>query len=178
MSLLLDEFRSAIKNASDYAMTNEQAEALKGIALLPHADRVRALRLYAKHFGQRGLVDLFAHFIGMANSVVANNREMVELFLASEGIVHPEKVHHVNLPTIFGALVGVGLANSVEQAKTCGTCAYRLASPPNQSPSTTLDAAYQVEERADFMCHERLDEREEPTTLCAGHAQRAARVSA
>lgn len=170
--------------ATDYAMSDHEADQLKGIALLPHDIRREALALYASSHGRDALINLFSQFIGMANSVVANSREMAELLLITEGKLHPYEAEKVNTPTIFGALCGVSLANGVNQKKTCGGCAYRLGTMANQSPSTTSDADWCIEDGwhgaqpYDFLCHERLDEKGNPTTVCLGHAQRKKQCSA
>lgn len=159
--------------AIDYAMTNAQADALKGVALLPADIRKLALDRYIADHGADALAELFAQFIGLANSVVANNRECIELFAIVEGGEHPYTAEKYNLPTIFGALCGVSLANSLTEGEPCVGCAYRLGTPANQSPSTTLDAEWcENEGEPRFHCHEDLNELGEPSRLCVGHALR------
>jgi hypothetical protein len=159
--------------AIDYAMSDAQADALKGATLLPFDIRQRALQAYLAEHGPTALIDLFAQFIGLANSVVASNREMIEIILVVEGGEHPYSAEKANLPTIFGALCGVALANSVNQKKLCHGCAFRLGTAANQSPVTTCDADYaQSEIGLDFMCHEKLDDAGNPKAICAGYAQR------
>ena len=158
----------------DYALTPAEAGTLENAAALPADLRARVIRAYAAMHGTEALVRLFAEFMGLANSVVANNREMIELELVIEGVLHPERSHQINLPTISGALRVVGLAHGVSVEKACAGCAYRLATPANQSPVTTCDATYCVEHAygmQDFMCHEDLDAKGQPQHLCIGFAQ-------
>lgn len=158
---------------TDYTLTTADADELSAMVLMPHEYRAKLLRRYIREHGQAALINLFSQTIGLANSVVANNREFIELAGIIEGTLHPHNAHQVNLPTMFGALSGVGLANSVDQTKTCGGCAYRLGSCANQSPITTTDASWCLSEGDDFLCHERVDSKGEPHKLCVGHAQKA-----
>lgn len=161
--------------ARDYQMTRQQADLLKGISLVPFDLRSQALRLHADLVGLDRFVDLFANFIGMANSVVANNREMVELLLITEGGMHPHTAEKANLPTIFGALQGIELAEGVDLSKVCAGCAYRLGTPANQSPSTTCDAGDVLQPgEAVFLCHAELDAETQPYKACGGYAQHMA----
>lgn len=158
--------------AIDYRLSDAQADALKGAVLLPSEYRAEILKRFAAAHGADALVALFTEFIGLANSVVANNREMIEMIGIIDGHDHPNQVEKYNLPTIFGALNGVALANAVNQEKTCPGCAYRLATPANQCEPTVIDADWcQSDGEPNFMCHEKLDNRGEPTTMCLGHAQ-------
>jgi hypothetical protein len=160
-------------DATDYTMADADADALRGMVLLPHEYRTKLLRRYVREHGQAALINLFSQFIGLANSVVANSREFIELAGIIEGTLHPHNADKINLPTIFGGLVGVGLANSIDQTKTCSGCAYRLGTCANQSPITTIDANWcEDESDLDFLCHERLNAKAEPYKLCAGHAQK------
>lgn len=155
---------------ADYAMTDEEAGALLGATQLPADLRKIVLTRYLEEHGQEKLIDLFAQFMGLATSVVANNREMCELILIEAGMnfMQAEKA---NLPTIFGALQGVRLANGVNQDKVCHGCAFRLGSCANQSPITTTDAHYCVIEDTDFLCHEDLDDNGKPLHKCRGFGQ-------
>ena len=117
-------------------------------------------------------MELFSQFIGMANSVIENNREMLELFLITECHVHPYTAEKINLPTLFGALNGIEIAERVEESKTCTGCAFRRGTCANQSPITTIDAKDAVEgDIGQFMCHTDLDDNMEPTHKCIGYAQ-------
>jgi hypothetical protein len=162
--------------ATDYQLTDAEADSLKGVVQLPYDIRHEVLTHYAKDRGHDALASLFAQFIGMANSVIANNREMAEMMLITEGNMLPQNAEKINLPTLFGALQGVALANSTKQAGLCSGCAYRLGAAANQSPPTTSDAEYCVQEGNDFNCHEKLDERGNPTKLCIGHARATKRL--
>lgn len=162
------------EKACDYRLSDADADALAGVALLPVDMRTEILTRYLAASGSIALVNLFAKFIGLANSVVQNNRGMIEVILIGEGDMHPYQAEKANLPTIFGALQGVKLANSVQPKAACQGCAYRLGTMANQSPATTGDAAWCASDSygEDFMCHERLDEAGQPRRVCIGHAQR------
>jgi hypothetical protein len=162
-----------MKKATDYQISNRDANEIKGVVLLPVDLRQIALAKYVERFGAAALTELFAQFMGLANSVVENNREMIELLGIIEGGDHPYTAEKYNLPTIFGALNGVPLASSINQDKTCGGCAFRLGAIANQCEPTTCDAQYcQSEGEPDFMCHEDLDDEGKPKHLCLGYAQR------
>lgn len=161
--------------AQDYHLTQQQADLLKGICLVPADLRLQALKLHGELVGLDRFADLFAQFIGMANSVVANNREMAELLLITEGGMHPHTAEKANLPTIFGALQGIELAEGVDLSKVCAGCAYRLGTPANQSPSTTCDAGDVLQPGEPvFLCHEDLDGQAQPHKACGGYAQHMA----
>ena len=158
--------------AASYRLSKTDADELKGLSLVDESVRSILLRKYFDKHGAIALMNLFSQFVGLANSVVSNNREMIELFAITECGVHPHNAHQVNLPTIFGALCGVELAASVNQKKTCAGCAYRLATCANQSPVTTCDADWTSQDDQTFWCHEKLDDNGNPTSICLGHAQR------
>lgn len=150
----------------DYTLTDSQAEALQAAVLLPVDLRRTLLRRLKKD----ELIELFAQFIGLSNSVVFNNREMIEVAGIISGELHPERAHEINLPTIFGALSGAKAANLVPaEAKTCGGCAYRLGTPANQSPVTTCDIDWQRADGDDFWCHEDMNADDSPSRKCIGH---------
>lgn len=154
----------------DYTLTDGQADALSAVAAVPVEFRRKLLSRISKS----ELVEMFAQFVGMANSVVANNREMVELLLIINGD-HPHSAEKANLPTIMGALWGAKLANAAATDKVCGGCAYRVGTPANQSPVTTCDADWcDNDGRQRFMCHEDLDDKGEPLHVCRGHGRVAA----
>lgn len=160
-------------DATDYKLTPADADTLKSIVLLPGDLRTKLLQKYLAEHGVGALVGLFSQTIGMANSVVENSREMIELAGIISGELHPHNAHHINLPTLFGALNGVTLAASVDQASTCQGCAYRLGTCANQSPVTTCDAEWcENDGTQDFLCHERVSDGGVPRNLCAGHAQK------
>jgi hypothetical protein len=156
--------------ASDYDIPPHMARALRVVALMPADLRREAVRDLP--LDREALADLFAEFIGLANSVADNCREMVELLLITEGGMHPHTAEKANLPTIGGALAGVGLAAGLDTSTMCSGCAFRPGTPANQSPVTTLDAdclSHPGEEP--FWCHHDMNDRGEPTKACAGFAQ-------
>lgn len=154
-------------------MKAHHAEEIIGSTSLPRDIRMLALERFAKIYGQAALLELFADFIGMANRVIENTREAIELNLIIDHGWHPNTAEKVNLPTIFGALFGVSLAKGIDQDKLCAGCAFRIGTVANQCPSTTIDADWCAHpgERP-FMCHEDLDEAGNPTRGCAGFAQK------
>jgi ribosomal protein L34E len=154
-------------------MAAAHAEWLSGTVLLPLDIRVLSLRKFRENFGTEGLIDAFAHFMGLTSSMAANAVEMCSMQRVIDGAEHPDRLSdRLNLPTPFGALQGVILASKVDETKTCATCAFRLGSVANQSPVTTSDADYCAHEgERPFMCHEGVHEGGEPTKACAGFAQ-------
>ena len=127
-------------NNCDYQLSDADASELKGIVLLPADIRRQLLVNYVSDRGQAALLNLFVQFIGAANSVVKNCREMAELLLVCEG-THPHDAEKINMPTLFGAMQGVVLANSCDPTGLCEGCAYRLGTPANQCEATTCDAS-------------------------------------
>lgn len=156
---------------TDYTMTPRQAEDMALLANLPLAGRIRGLADYCEQHGVESLVELFAQFVGMANSVADNCRNMTDLVLISELGMHPDRFDSVNLPTIAGACQGVMLAAQCDPAGACEGCAYRIGSMANQSPMATSDAAYMSFDQKGFMCHAETDDRGSPTKVCVGHAK-------
>jgi hypothetical protein len=157
---------------ADYTLSDADADVLKGAALIPVDLRVQLLTRYMREHGDAALLNLFAQFVGVANTVANNCREAAEMLLILEGGMYPHQAEKANLPTIFGALNGVKLANGVRQDKLCDGCAFRRGTPANTSPSTTIDASDCADDGTRFMCHERhLDAQGEPTQLCVGFAQ-------
>lgn len=156
---------------AEYSMTPADATDLAAMVTLDLAGRREALGRYVQQQGAVRLVELFAQFIGMANSVAANCAEMSDMVLITECGVHPDKFTSVNLPTILGACQGVVLAGKCDPAGACYGCAYRLGSIANQSPIATADADYMAHDQTGFLCHAYVDELGEPTRVCVGHAK-------
>lgn len=137
----------------EYSMSRDDATDLAGIAQFDLAMRREALTSYLQQNGSQRLVELLAQFIGMANSVAENCKEMSDQVLIEECGVHPDKFESVNLPTIIGACQGVMIANKCDPVGACHGCAYRLGSIANQSPITTCDAEFMAHDQKGFMCH-------------------------
>lgn len=161
MSVRIDE------RSCDYSMSEDHAKSLAGIILLNLELRRLALAKIAKIEGPDAIVEMFAQFIGMANSVLSNSHDFLEIAGIVEAGLTDRQAGQINFPTHFGALMGVGLAKYGCE-KMCAGCAFRLGSHANQSPATTSDADWcgHPGEQA-FMCHEDLDEGG-PTKICAG----------
>jgi len=133
--------------SSDYTLTKEQVSELKGMTCLPHEFRVMILKKFLEKHNPEELAELFSQFIGMANSIEENTREFIELYLVTECGHTDRTAAMINLPT------------------------FRLGTFANQSPVTSLDAKWSSETDCKFMCHEDLDEHNEPTKPCAGYAK-------
>ena len=165
--------KGKMTNNTDYTLTDKEADTLAGCAVLPTELRTEILSHYVEQHGPDALVTLFAQFIGLANSVVLNSREMIEIILIAEGNMHPHTAERANLPTISGGIAGAKLANKVPQnhKKMCAGCAFQRGTAANQSIITTLDAEQCLSEgESPFMCHDDMTERGEPTKACAGYA--------
>ncbi|MCY1533668.1 hypothetical protein D9M68_690080 [compost metagenome] len=154
--------------ATDYRIAAADAQELLGIVLLPADLRRLALERIAAQRDHAEILDLFAQVLGMANAVAENARAMVELILMEEGM-HPHSAEKANLPTMYGALQGIVLADGVDPRGTCAGCAYRLGSPANTSPITTLEAEHCRRELEEFYCHAEMDAQGQPTRRCVGH---------
>lgn len=162
------------EDSAKYSLTQLQADDLKGMVLLPDELRRKLLRNYQRQHGTAALIGLFAEFIGLANSVILNSREFVEMFLITYYKEYPETAEKINLPTIQGALAGVKTAVPPSKGM-CHGCAFRLGSVANQCEVTTMDAQCAAENRdKNFYCHEDMNEDGSPKHLCAGYAKAAA----
>lgn len=155
--------------ANDYDISVQDADAIKGAVLLPAEFRRKCLEMYLAANGQDALIELFGQFMGMANSVADNCKELATSILITEGGVHLHTAEKINMPTVFGALNGIGLAGNCDSKGVCVGCAYRLGSAANQCLSTVIDAEYTAEGFDKFYCHDELDERGDPVRPCAGH---------
>jgi hypothetical protein len=156
---------------TDYSMTVADAEMLAGVAQMDLWGRREVLSTYLMTHGAFELADLFANFIGMANSVVANAADMADEVLITECGVHPDRFESVNLPTIIGACQGVVIAAKCDPTGACHGCAYRVGSIANQSPVATADADFMSFDATGFMCHAYVDDSGSPTKVCVGHAK-------
>ena len=155
----------------EYSMTPNDAADIANIALLDLPMRQECLSYYLEKNGPLRFVELFAQFIGMANSVAENCAEMSDQVLIEECGVHPDRFVSVNLPTIIGACQGVMIASKCDPVGACYGCAYRLGSIANQSPIATSDAECMAHDQKGFLCHAHLDDQGEPTKVCVGHAK-------
>jgi hypothetical protein len=162
------------QRAREYALTREQAETLGATAGLPVDVRKLILERVVEERGVGEIIELFAQFMGLANSVVQNNREALELFGLCHAGMEPWETEKMNLPTISGACHGAAMATGVDQEGLCLGCAFRRGSAANQSPSTVADAEWCSHPgEQPFFCHEDMDG-EKPTKACAGFARRRA----
>ena len=166
-----DPLAFAYEDAVDYDITPLVAEFLLSIVALPAQERLVRLAPL-NELDPLEFANLFAQFIGMANSVVANSAEMADILLMTAGVTHPDQPStRANLPTIVGALRGIVMAQGVDASKVCEGCAFRLGTVANQSPITTTEADMCVEDSEKFMCHMELDRKGQPFKACAGYAQ-------
>jgi len=160
-----------------YSIAPDGAGVLMGAAGLTPEIRREILAHFAREHGEAALVALFAEFIGLANSVVANCHDALEVFGIAHLGMHPYEAEKLNLPTIFGALNGARLAHDVDPKGLCDGCAFRLGTHANQSPVTTCDAGDCSQPgEANFMCHENLDDSGAPTKACGGWARKRAKA--
>lgn len=155
--------------AVDYEMTRSQVDALRSLLTLPAQARRDAISAYCRDHSRVAVYDLFAQFIGMANAVVANNREMIEQYLICDKGEYPHSASKINLPTILGACKGVTLAAKTKCTKPCDSCAFRVGTPANQSDITTSDAEHAMDNGKEFWCHESEDERGNCQAVCRGY---------
>jgi hypothetical protein len=159
-------------HSREYTLTREQAMTLGGAAGLSRDIRKMIFEKIAKDEGVAALADLFAQFMGLANSVVENNRQALELFGLCHLGMEPWEAEKLNLPTIFGACNGAAISQGIEQDGLCHGCAFRLGSAANQSPSTTCDADFCAHPgEQPFMCHEDMIDAEPPSKACAGFSR-------
>jgi hypothetical protein len=159
-----------------YNLSPEQAAFLSGLVAMSPAERRDTLVKFFPGTNPE-LVAMVCEFMALAASVPESCREMVELILITDGRMHPHTAEKVNLPTVLGALQGVELAAGVDQDRLCEGCAFRIGTPANQSPSTTEDAHYCLDENPHFMCHMEMDSRGEPTKACVGYAIKMKRLA-
>lgn len=154
-------------DTTNYDFEPKVADYLKGIVLHDTEIRRECIAVMRDKFGDDAVIESFVQFIGLANSVMYNQRDFLELYAITEMDMHPNTAEKINFPSIFGALLGVGLAKYGCE-KACSGCAFRLGSHANQSETTTGDADWCGHPgEPPFMCHENLDEGE-PTKVCAG----------
>jgi hypothetical protein len=141
---------------ASYAIDDGSAKILlRAVHSTSMEERYRVLARHQDAHGPEVILHLFSQFMSLAISVANNCHVQTGLVLVTEGGMHPHQAEQINLPTIVGALQGVLLANAVDASGTCSSCAFRLATPANQSPSTTADAEYCSDELKSFFCHKR-----------------------
>lgn len=159
-------------SARDYALNAQQAGDLMAICVMPLPARQAALYGLVAQDGFDALVELFAHFIGLANSVSANAKDQAEQLLVALGDFHPYTAEKINMPCVLGALQGARLVRGIDASKLCHGCAFRHGSIANQCLPTALDADQCSEpgEHA-FLCHEVLSPSGEATQACKGFTQ-------
>lgn len=154
-----------------YTLSRKDAEYLAAVTLMPTDMRFELLQRYRKENGQDALLNLFVEFIGLANSVEQNSCERIQS-VAVEYLKMPQvDAERLNLPTIFGALDGSGLAVESPTKGMCGGCAFRRGSIANQCLNTVFDAKEAIQSKDEmFMCHENGCSGGNATKLCAGFA--------
>lgn len=152
-----------------YRLTPAEAAFLAALVAVSPAERVHSMRrMVASGLGVGGLVRLFSTFVSVAQSVVANNRALIETALVAHG-EDPHTIGRVNLPCLLGALSGAILAADIEQDGLCSGCAYRLGTPANQCAPTLNDAIESsVPGTNAFWCHEELRANGDPVRKCRG----------
>lgn len=160
--------RPSDKIYDDYEIDLIAANALKGALLMPHDLRVKVLTHLSEMRSERLMIELFSQFIGLANSVLANSRDFLEIAGIVYGDLGPYEAEKINFPTLFGALNGLALTQ-FGCDKCCSGCAFVKGTHANQSPSTTIDADWCGDAgQPVFSCHEDVGEDGEPTKICQG----------
>ncbi len=158
----------------DYDIDPVVGQLLAAIAMQLFDERVVLLREFFGMKGAPSLIDVFAQFIGLANSVAANAREHAELIAIMNGM-HYISAEKINMPSIVGALMGLVIAAEISAEPLCHGCAYRRGSVANQCLPTVLDATDCVHPgEVSFMCHEGIGEDDQPVAACRGFAQQRA----
>lgn len=156
---------------TSYSFTKKQAEGLAGCVVSTNEIRVLWLKKYHDKNGIDSLLSMMANFIGMTNSVIKNNREVIETALITDAKYHPHEAEKINLPTPFGALIGAMNAVGVDQEKTCEGCAFRKGTVASQCAPTQTDVIGCIEDQQPFMCHYNMDDDDKPTRKCRGFTQ-------
>jgi hypothetical protein len=162
-------------SATDHTMGADVARDLMGLVLLPREVRVAALERLLRERGERWLIEALADLVGVANQALANCEEAVDVILVSHGVYRPDSSERANLASLYGALVGIALAEGVEQDGLCAGCAFRVGTPANQSLLTTCDAEHAEAFGERFMCHAGLEEGDQPRRVCLGWERKEGR---
>jgi hypothetical protein len=157
------------KSPTDYSFRDSDTWLIGGLVCLPHDMREQFLRQYAQDNGVTGLISFFNEFIALARSLEDNTRQFIGEYLIAECNHEPETVERLNLPTLLGAVQGMGIAIP-RVPGMCDGCAFRKGTAANQSIITTADARDCTRDAESFHCHEHLDEHGNPTRKCAGYA--------
>ena len=158
-----------------YEFSQDDRYNLGALHLLPREHRITIMNKYLGTHGITALLNFFANYVGLTNSLLHNAEEMAIMTCITEGKMNPTSAEKINLPSLLGAFNGMALSSGTDQSKLCGTCAYRHGSIANQCLITVSDAISCQEGRdGHFMCHENLDDKGEPTQACAGYAQKVA----
>ena len=93
--------------------------------------------------------------------------------------MHPHQAEKLNMPSVPGALAGIGLARGIDPVPLCHGCAFRQGSIANQCWPTVCDAGdCSLPEEAAFLCHEVPDPEQPPATACRGFIQARAKANA
>ena len=122
---------------------------------------------------QEEVINLIVNLFRVCNSVIKNNVEGFETMAVTQFGQHPNSVlGKMNLPSLFGAFMGLPIAEGINQEKLCGECAFRKGSVPNQSEVTVIDASYCLDGDTEFQCHANADGKGRPGCVCLGYAQK------
>jgi hypothetical protein len=118
----------------EYQLDAADAEALKGMVVVPLGFRRVAIELYLTKHGLGATLNLFEQALGMANSVAQNCREMSEMLMVEHCDMHPYAAENINLPTMLGACMGAALNRKCqpEPRSMCHGC----ATDSDQSPTS------------------------------------------
>lgn len=148
--------------ANDYSLSSKQAEQLAAMVVLPLDMR----REMAGRLSGDEAREMLAQVLGMANSVVSNVRDWVEIEAITKCDLHPHQVEQINTASMLGACLGARMAAQVKQDGLCEGCALRLGTMANQSVPTIADVDW-CEGKGEFCCHMHDD----PKPACPGHTR-------
>lgn len=152
---------------TNYILSRADAQFLIDLLSLPLDEQEKELNNKARNNVYR----LFLQFIALTHSVMRNNFEVVK------SDIDPAMHNRISLPTIFGALNGIVLANGIDPSTLCPTCAYRIGTPANQTLPVAIDAMWCASKLDEpFYCHADKSPEGYPTKACAGYAQRKRKI--
>lgn len=150
-----------------YAFSKEELRVIGGFYVLPLDVRLEEMKKFFTNKDPVEIMEMFSNFIDMAETVIENTREQCQLILLCSGM-SPTQAEKFNEPSILGAIRGFEAAKSVRQDSLCHGCAFRRGSVANTCLVTVDDAEYCSDNDKTFMCHENLDDSQQPTQKCRG----------
>ena len=155
---------------TDYSPSSEQSRMIAALSIMPLAARESTVIELIESRGPEYVANLFAHVIGMANSVAENAREWLAVEMIVRCDLHPHQAEQINTPSMVGAALGAEKAAQVAQDGLCSGCALRRGTLANQCEPTQDDVNYikRGSDRRGFLCHLDGLENCEPRKPCVG----------